>query len=400
MPRPLLLFSTNTYLKYRIQEDYRQEHYVWCSPTVAYDSVGKYARGAGTPPSSDPASIYRELAEAVRRTDEHCAKILDQKTGLLARAVDWHAAGLITDATRDDITMTVEKAPFSLWRPLLYVIPFAVVAKRVQDVPRDKRASMEPEYIIARSEAPRVRNRRALKMNLNILRQFDPATANGILAAAALANGPDPGVGERPLLLRTYEKEASQLSPKYESRLNISKDSDPEEAHALVAKVISDTLRQSILENAHTDAILKRLGNAGRLPSAAYILIQPPEFQTMFYRLGVSRNNVDDAVKHPDDHQHLMTDGMPETWQDLSLFLKFVASREQDRRHWLLVQAHRIGVDQRVGAAWRIYLNDINLTAARQPVDVLKAFVESYGVPITIGDTKALYLQKITNFPA
>jgi hypothetical protein len=49
---------------------------------------------------------------------------------------------------RDDITMTVSKATFSHWRPLLFVIPYAGVASRVLDVPRDKRASMEPEYII------------------------------------------------------------------------------------------------------------------------------------------------------------------------------------------------------------------------------------------------------------
>lgn len=149
MSPPLLLYSTNTYLKFRIQEDYRQEHYVWCSQAFAHDAVGKYARGSGTPPSSDPASIYRDLAEAVKRTDEHCAKINDQKASLLARAVDWHTAGLITVATRDDIAMTVSKATFREWRPLLYVIPYVGIASRVQDVPRDLRASMEPEYIIS-----------------------------------------------------------------------------------------------------------------------------------------------------------------------------------------------------------------------------------------------------------
>jgi hypothetical protein len=51
------------------------------------------------------------------------------------------------------------------------------------------------------------------------------------------------------------------------------------------------------------------------------------------------------------------------------------------------------GIDQRVGAAWRIYPNDINLETAQRPIDVLKAFVEAYGVPMTIGDTKALFTE-------
>ena len=148
MPSPLLLYSTNTYLKFRIQEQYRGQHHAWCSPTFAAEKVDKYALGAGTPPSSDPASIYRDLSEAVRRTDEHCAKIIDQKKTLMALAVDWHREGHITEASRNDIVTSVNMAPFTYWRPLIFVIPYAIVTGRVEEVPREKRASMEPEYII------------------------------------------------------------------------------------------------------------------------------------------------------------------------------------------------------------------------------------------------------------
>jgi hypothetical protein len=121
---------------------------VWCSPAFSAGSLNKYSLGSTTPPSSDPASIYRDLAAAVANNDEHCAKIIDQRKTLLALAVDWCNAGLIPPATRDDITMTVTKAGFPQWKPLLFVIPYASVAGRVQEVPRGKRASMEPEYIV------------------------------------------------------------------------------------------------------------------------------------------------------------------------------------------------------------------------------------------------------------
>jgi hypothetical protein len=148
MPPPLLLYSTNTYLKFRIQEDHRQQHHVWCSPTFAASTLNKYSLGSTTPPSSDPASIYRDLAAAVANNDEHCAKIIDQRKTLLALAVDWCDEGLITPTERDDITMTVSKAGFPQWKPLLFVIPYAGVDGRVREVPRDRRASMEPEYIV------------------------------------------------------------------------------------------------------------------------------------------------------------------------------------------------------------------------------------------------------------
>ena len=98
--------------------------------------------------SSDPASIYRELAAATANNDEHCAKIIDQRKTLMALAVDWCSAGLITTAIRDDITLTVSRATFQQWKPLLFVIPYAGVVGRVQEVPRNRRASMEPEYIV------------------------------------------------------------------------------------------------------------------------------------------------------------------------------------------------------------------------------------------------------------
>lgn len=148
MASPLILFSTNTYLKFSLQERHRGEHHVWCSPTFAAEKLDKYALGAGTPPSSDPATIYRDLREAVLKTDEHCGKIVDQRKTLTALAIEWCKAGHITDTVRDDIVTSVEKAPFNYWRPLVYAIPYGGVAGRVKEVPRKDRASIEPEYII------------------------------------------------------------------------------------------------------------------------------------------------------------------------------------------------------------------------------------------------------------
>lgn len=83
MPTPLLLYSTNTYLKFRIQDRYRQQHHVWCSPNFSAATLNKYSLGSSMPRTSDPATIYRDLAAAVAGNDGHCPK---RKT-LLALAV-------------------------------------------------------------------------------------------------------------------------------------------------------------------------------------------------------------------------------------------------------------------------------------------------------------------------
>ena len=43
----------------------------------------------------------------------------------------------------------VGRATFTDWTPLIFVMPYAPLKARVEDVPRDRRASHEPEYIIA-----------------------------------------------------------------------------------------------------------------------------------------------------------------------------------------------------------------------------------------------------------
>jgi hypothetical protein len=130
---PLVLYSTNTLLKFKIQERYRGEHHVWCSPAFEAAALGRYAPGAGTPPSSDPASIYRHLHRAVKACDDHDAKIAEQKAVLLGLAVKWCADGNISDTDREDITAMVTAARFPDWTPLLFVIPYFGVVSRLME---------------------------------------------------------------------------------------------------------------------------------------------------------------------------------------------------------------------------------------------------------------------------
>jgi hypothetical protein len=237
-------------------------------------------------------------------------------------------------------------------------------------------------------------------MNLDTLSSFDTPTANGILAAAALVSAPNPGVGERPAVIRRYEREANKVLSEIRTRLKIADNNDSPEARASVSKVLAETLQQSILGHANTADILSRLGSAGRLWPTAYNVIQSKEFAAIFSALGIRDSHVEDAVKHPDDFQHLLTEGVPKDWRDISLFMKRVLpARDPNNRRWLLVQAHRIGIDQRITAAWFVYPNEVNIESAEEPLDVLKAFVEAFGVPLTVGPTTALFI-KSEQFPA
>ena len=147
---PPLLYSTNVFLKLLIQQQFRGDvHYVWCSESFDSTALPRYSVSSLVAPSSDPANIYRELKEAVRRSDRHCHKISEQKLSLTKLAVDWEAAGEIRTDERDEIVYRVDNATFAEWRPLIYIIPRALVQPRIQVVPAARRASLGPEYIIA-----------------------------------------------------------------------------------------------------------------------------------------------------------------------------------------------------------------------------------------------------------
>jgi hypothetical protein len=136
-------------MKYRIQTMFRgRRHYIWCSPNFEAAALPRYAIGAGLPPSSDPATIYRQLHHAVRTKDQGDNKIIDQKKVLKALALKWFKDNQISADDRDEIIAMVSKSDFLDWKPLLYVIPYGAVAGRAQLVPRGKRASHEPEYIL------------------------------------------------------------------------------------------------------------------------------------------------------------------------------------------------------------------------------------------------------------
>jgi hypothetical protein len=229
-------------------------------------------------------------------------------------------------------------------------------------------------------------------MNLNTLENFDRRTAEGVLAAAALATAPNPGVAGVPALLNKYFDEAQAVLTEIRSRLRISVDDDSASARAAVDNVLSGALEGLIINPQNRANVFGRVGQSGRLSPVFYEVVQTAEFKKTFYALGIRSSHVEDAVRHPDDHQHLMTDGLPENAKAHSLFMKRIDSKDQRNSHWLLVQTHRVGLNQIAQSAWRIYPDAVDLSEARQPIDVLRMFAEVFGCPISVGDKKAKFV--------
>src|SRR5882724_3063359 len=149
MPPPVL-YSTNPFLKFLIQQKYRHDkHYVWCSEYFDSRAHPRYSSAALIPPSSDPVHIYRTLRADCDRSDRHSSKIAAVRAGLIALAIKWEAAHEITRDEREEITYLAEHATFTEWRPLVYIIPRSNIdPHRLQLVPLASRAGLGDEYII------------------------------------------------------------------------------------------------------------------------------------------------------------------------------------------------------------------------------------------------------------
>ena len=147
MTKPLILYSTNTWLAFSIQQRYyNDEHWVCCAP---YLSENDFCASKDNPPSSVPFSIYRELFESSRRGDRHSAKIAQNTAGILRGAAVKRDAGIISDSQYDEIMSVIRASQVLDFRPVLYMIPFGKVKQRAVEVDVAERAHpLSREYII------------------------------------------------------------------------------------------------------------------------------------------------------------------------------------------------------------------------------------------------------------
>ncbi|HSG39800.1 MAG TPA: hypothetical protein VLE27_09200 [Thermoanaerobaculia bacterium] len=154
MREPLVLYSTNTLLAYRINQQYYGEiHYVWCSPffSAAADSID-----VAMPPSSTPCDICRQYLDDVQRQDQHSSIIRRNREGI-KRGLDAKLEeGVITPEQFRQIEEVVSDSSLADFRPLLYIIPYKSVRRMIRPaLPHEKAHPFSPEYVIER--LPRLR---------------------------------------------------------------------------------------------------------------------------------------------------------------------------------------------------------------------------------------------------
>jgi len=148
---------------------------------------------------------------------------------------------------------------------------------------------------------------------------------------------------------------------------------------------LSKEISEIALSNADTQEIKGRLGQKGLLPTGSYTIGFESYPKDNSERFGIRNSHVNDAIKRPDLSQHLLPEMLVESprFEAFSLFIKTHTAREPIDTFSLLVFACRSMAHLDVIDAWRVYHSEVDLSHATTPLDVLKAFTEKYGYPIT-----------------
>jgi hypothetical protein len=147
-----VLYSTNPYFSIEVAQRYRgASFYAWCSEVFALGQQAGLAPASRVGASSDPMTIYEQLAAAVESEDRHDSRIAGYKKKFPRLADVWLANGEITQDQRDEIRAACKQHSWKMWRPLLFVIPRGPIeaSGRLTLVPTSKRAAHGAEFIVS-----------------------------------------------------------------------------------------------------------------------------------------------------------------------------------------------------------------------------------------------------------
>lgn len=209
---------------------------------------------------------------------------------------------------------------------------------------------------------------------LNSLRGKSLKEREQVLAAITQHLLPRPHV-EPSQLTQLEEKALYEIARKLKIDLN---DSSPQTQTKLF-RFIAEEIVKPIRESARWEDAKYRLGQMGELRGDLYQIIFHRSFFT-FEQLGIRRAHVEEAIRNPHSVEHLLPDKF--TVKDspaISLSVRHL------RDFSILVQTFRSGYTQQVIIAWRLYHSEIpSLKIDASPLDMLKAFVDHFGVMISV----------------
>jgi hypothetical protein len=225
---------------------------------------------------------------------------------------------------------------------------------------------------------------------ISALRKLDHSDAQQVLLAIVEDFLPTPQ--KRASLFDDPQRAAirNEVLREVRRRLKLQPDDRSATANARILNFISDEIGGYTATPLLEDKIRARLGERGDLRPDQYEIRFSQQFNDLSVKRGIRWADAREALMHPDDVQHLTPKAaifeLGEA-EEISLYAKTYGEPESAERRTMLVTARRHGYTLTATSAWSVYHSDVNVVNARTPLDVLQAFVETYGVPFRVGNS-------------
>lgn len=231
-------------------------------------------------------------------------------------------------------------------------------------------------------------------LELNTLRGIDSREAARVLAALSRTLLPDPGIAESSSKPEMDADVLESLLAEIRHRLRIRDDDFSLDTKSKIYDFLSRELSKAALADTSEKSVKDRLGNKGELRPDQYGVVISEQTTQIIEALGNKRHHVIDAITHPDSVVHLHGSYTGED-DDVrpTISIKSVSGRRADHDFILLVISYREGQVQEIEAAFRVYRSDVEIRATSNPMDILKAFVQTYGLTFQVGSEVSKYIE-------
>ena len=203
----------------------------------------------------------------------------------------------------------------------------------------------------------------------------------------ALGLIPNPGIRSEKILERELALQDEVLT-EVRQRLKLHDDEEFEKSKGRVYEFLAGEMVEIAFLTVDEDVVKQRVGQKGLLRSDLYEIHFTQFYEENFPQFGIRKAHVRETVHNPDEVEHLLRQKDGE-FDAISIFLKAIPRSEPQS---LLVIAKRKGFEQHISWALKVYHSDVDLSTAHTPVDVWKAFANSYGLEMKVGATKGKFI--------
>lgn len=225
-------------------------------------------------------------------------------------------------------------------------------------------------------------------MSLSTLENKEPKEILRLLSAVSGSLLPNPNV-EKPIKQLKEETETiNSVINEIKSILKISNDDYSTSAQTKIFSFLSKEISNIALSDANIGKVKERLGGKGELPLEQYRIIFDKNFVSS-EALGERKSNVRDIVLKPDNFTHLNAKYLlldDDYKYGTTLLTKLILTKKPQDKFIQIVVAGRQGDVLNILGTLRAYFTEVELNDLISPMDILKAFIKTYGLTFRIGN--------------